>query len=348
MKLFRRHFKGRPEKGARLCRRPAAARCGQLFGLENRGRLRLVEDDTAALRVFQTCSQQSGFTMVEVAISLAIIGIALVAIIGVLPIGMNVQRDNREVTVINQDATVFLEAISKGSSGVDDLTNYVFAITNFQTQFNPDGTPAGPAVTYGYTNFPSSLTNGANIIGLLSTPEYTDQNTGASIPSLIFGGYSNHIIASVRSLSGPAVEKPPQDNDIIRSDAFSYRIYCVNATLATDTNAFYRYDPWSAKSYSSNAPVIYNWNYWRAVNGTSPADVPGQSILWNREPSYALELSPNLHELRLTFLWPVRPNGKLGNGRQTYRTLVPGQLQRVFQNNLNLYFYQPQSFTAAP
>ena len=55
------------------------------------------------------------FTMVEVAISLAIIGIALVAIIGVLPLGMNVQRDNREATVINQDATVFIEAIRNGA-----------------------------------------------------------------------------------------------------------------------------------------------------------------------------------------------------------------------------------------
>ena len=50
--------------------------------------------------------------MVEVAISLAIIGIALLGIIGVLPLGMNAQRDNREDTVINQDATVFTEAIS--------------------------------------------------------------------------------------------------------------------------------------------------------------------------------------------------------------------------------------------
>ena len=46
----------------------------------------------------------SGFTMVEIAICLAIIGIALVSIIGVLPIGMNTQRDNREETIINQDA----------------------------------------------------------------------------------------------------------------------------------------------------------------------------------------------------------------------------------------------------
>ena len=47
--------------------------------------------------------------MIEIALSLAIIGFALVAIIGVLPIGMNVQKDNREATIVNQDATVLHE-----------------------------------------------------------------------------------------------------------------------------------------------------------------------------------------------------------------------------------------------
>src|SRR2546428_5718272 len=39
-------------------------------------------------------SAQGGFTMIEIAIALAVIAFALVAIIGVLPIGLNVQRDN--------------------------------------------------------------------------------------------------------------------------------------------------------------------------------------------------------------------------------------------------------------
>ena len=77
--------------------------------------------------------------MVEIAICLAIIGFALVAIIGVLPIGMNTQRDNREETIINQDATVFIEAIRSGARGLDDLTNYVYAITNYWTEYNSDG-----------------------------------------------------------------------------------------------------------------------------------------------------------------------------------------------------------------
>ena len=54
----------------------------------------------------------AAFTMIEIAICLAIIGFALVAIIGVLPLGMNTQRDNREETIINQDATVLLPPTS--------------------------------------------------------------------------------------------------------------------------------------------------------------------------------------------------------------------------------------------
>src|SRR5258708_4065199 len=72
---------------------------------------------------------QSGFTMVEIALALGILAFALVAIIGVLPSGMKVQRENREDPLINQDASYLLEAIRSGSKGVDELTNYVESIT---------------------------------------------------------------------------------------------------------------------------------------------------------------------------------------------------------------------------
>ena len=74
---------------------------------------------------FPKSRRAKAFTMMEVAISLAIIGIALVAIIGVLPIGMNVQQDNRQETIIGQDASVLIEDIRNGALGGDDLTNYV-------------------------------------------------------------------------------------------------------------------------------------------------------------------------------------------------------------------------------
>jgi prepilin-type N-terminal cleavage/methylation domain-containing protein len=260
------------------------------------------------------------FTLVEIAISLAVIGIALVGIIGVLPLGMREQRDNREQTVINQDATIFLDAITRGARGLDDLTNYVFAITNYWTKYNSGAVPSATtgANGYGYSassvTWPSPplnssfnpITNGLRIIGVLSTPEFLDLN-GYPTNNLFSGGYSNHIVAYVRSISGPATEKPPQDNPILQQDAFSYKIFCVNAPFAMDTNIF---------NLSSDQQI------------------------------YAQQLAANLHELRLTFLWPILPNGGIGTGHQTYRATVPGAIAQD-PNNGSLYFYQ-QSFTNTP
>jgi type II secretory pathway pseudopilin PulG len=248
----------------------------------------------------------TGFTMVEVAISLAIIGVALVGIIGVLPLGLRTQRDSREDTIINQDATVFTEAVSKGARGANDLTNYVYAITNWWTLYNPNGSVNKadvngytPAAAYAYgTPVPSmEITNGGNIVGLLSMPEYTD--TGFNPTNNLFsGGYSNHVIAYVRSISGPAVEKPPQNSQILQQDSFSYRIFFANAPVA--------------------AATIYP------------------------------NLQANLHELRLTFEWPLLPNNSVGRSRLTYRAMIAGQMLQTNSLGQLLYFYQPQSFGISP
>jgi type II secretory pathway pseudopilin PulG len=301
----------------------------------------------------------SAFTMVEVAISLAIIGIALVAIIGVLPLGMNVQRDNREATVINQDATVFIEAIRGGARGLDDLTNYVYAITNHWVKFVAGGglgatssgndgfSLQGSQITK-ISNPPFfPITNGLRIVGLLSTPELTDLNFNPA-DNLVNGGYSNHVTAYVRSLSGPAVEKPPQDNALIQADSFTYVLYSVNAGMAATIPP-----AWQAQSYNPGDQVYYpsppNAILWQATATTSPGDQPGAPAPtpWTQN-FYSKQLGGNLHELRLTFLWPVRPNGKLGTGRQTYRALVAGQIMQTNSLNQPLYFYQSQSFTNTP
>jgi prepilin-type N-terminal cleavage/methylation domain-containing protein len=268
----------------------------------------------------------AGFTMVEIAICLAIIGIALVGIIGVLPIGLNTQRATREETVINQDVAVLLPIIKQGSTGADDLTNYVYAITNNWTLYNSDGSinKAGQNGYSGYVdgnapnvfispNAPSGspysstfITNGANIIGLLSTPEFTYPNGVPAANLYEMSGYSNHITAYVRSMSGLAAEKPPQNNNILVSDAFAYQIVIVNAPVALETNNF-----------NFNTP--YNKQLWQ-----------------------------NQRELRMTYYWPQLPNGKTGAFRQTFRRTIAGQLGTNFLNGQFLYFYQPQTFGLNP
>ena len=207
----------------------------------------------------------AGFTMVEIALCLAIIGFALVVIIGLLPQGMNAQRANREKTIINQDATVFVEAIRNGARGADDLVNYVYAITNYQTQY-----PAGatlPPTPIGSTN----LTSGANIVGLLSTPEFTDIN-GLALSDLTGGGFSNHVVAYVRSVSGPAVEKPPQNNTLMVNGSFTYRIICENVPVAVKPNSSY------STNLQANLHDLQLTFIWPQLpNGNLPPQHPSQA-----------------------------------------------------------------------
>jgi type II secretory pathway pseudopilin PulG len=274
--------------------------------------------------------------MMEIAICLAVIGIALVAIIGVLPIGMNVQQSNRQETIIGQDATVFMEAIRNGSLGLDDLTNYVYAISNYWSEFdtlNNGGKVLNTGVngyTYNpwvvannyYTQYGTGISNGAIIVGLMSTPEFTFNNGNPAAGVLYsqpgFQVYSNHVIVYCRSVSGLAIEKPPQDNQILQQDTFSYRVFCVNAPPAPNTNDYL------------------------TPNGIT---------------AYDTEMFNSLHELRLTFMWPQLANGHLGSGRETFRTEVAGQLLHQplgspFGNpfstiwyNSNYWCYLPETFT---
>ena len=254
---------------------------------------------------------QSAFTMIEIAISLAVIGFALVAIIGVLPTGMNVQRQNREETIINQDAAVFASAIRQGARGLDDLTNYVYAITNYWAVWdtNAPGTTTPPITSgldgYVWTNSDVRsitpppflpLTNGFRIVGLMSRPKYDQYQ----LPSDRFR--SNHVVAFVHALSGPASEKPPQANLEVKADAFSYRMICENLTIAAD-------------------------------DGNTP---------------HGHQLTNSFRELRLTFRWPLSPTGVAGNGRQTFRTQVGGHLLTTNDVGHVLYFFEPQTFAQLP
>src|SRR6266498_4220672 len=111
-------------------------------------------------RTRRNSSQESAFTMVEIAISLAIIAFALVAIIGVLPLGLDVQKENRQETIINQDAGYFMDAIRNGARGLEDLTNYVLEIRRYVQEYDASTNPVGGQVSNSYT-FGFSARNGA-------------------------------------------------------------------------------------------------------------------------------------------------------------------------------------------
>lgn len=275
------------------------------------------------------------FTMIEIALCLAIIGFALVAIIGVLPTGLSVQKDNREETIINYEANFLMDAIRSGAQGQDDLTNYVICITNIATTYringnvtNVSGNPAfytfqndtAPNATdlngtFVRTNF---LSVGSHIVGLLTTPKYIAIN----------GGFiSNYISADFRGISGPAVDQGTSQDS--KDFAFRYR---VEPELVQ-----------YGDSYGGATGHDFSW-----TNLTAP-NLTAYEFAW-RSNNFLLaaNLQANLSELRLRFRWPVLANGKTGTGRQVFRTAVGGSIakQSVLAKgqNITLWFAQPLGY----
>lgn len=141
---------------------------------------------------------RSAFTLIEIALSIAIVAFALVAIIGILPTGLEVQRENREDTIINQEGPKFIEALRAGSTNLFTLTNHVewidlFIDTNFIRR------------VYGTNLTPRE------IIGFFSTPKYVDDGTGTNTLRL-------SLRAKIRAESGPLAAEAANVRDL----AFSY------------------------------------------------------------------------------------------------------------------------------
>src|SRR5438874_1157571 len=153
----------------------------------------------------------AAFTMVEIAISLGVIAIALVAILGVLPTGVRVQRDNREDTILNQEGVFWVEAIRSGSKGLDYLTNYVDTITISNRLGSTNFYNLAGTVTPTGNKLPI-LTNGQTIIGLLTYPKITFDASKNPL--------TNRVTARVRAITGSAMEKSKSARDM----AFAYQI----------------------------------------------------------------------------------------------------------------------------
>lgn len=260
---------------------------------------------------------RNAFTMIEIAISLAVIAFALVAIIGVLPTGMNVQKDNREDTIINQDGPYWLEAIRNGARGLDYLTNYVESITihSFSgnssvtiTHYNPESFPnvSGPG------NLVPDLLTGERIVGLLTIPKYCPTNAAGVFTT-------NEVSARVHALTGAAVEQGTNSSDL----GFAYQLQVENVPFS----AF----AFSTFSFSTNDPSPDNLarsNRFLAIQqmGTYFADTNG-----------------NAHELRLTFNWPLRPDGTGGPNLQRFRVFVSSR-QTNFPGTDN-WFFMPREYS---
>jgi type II secretory pathway pseudopilin PulG len=271
---------------------------------------------------------EGGFTMVEIALSLAIIGFALVAIIGILPAGMSVQKDNLEQTIINLDGAYLMNAIKSGARGQNDLTNYIISInqTNVTVvtsgKFPPNFGPNYVNQTVNILTYPNPLLQSAsNIIGYLSVPKYAPYVPGSQG---VQGFWSNSTVAVFRAINAPAT-----DQGVSRSDqGFSFEYQVTVEVIPTGESPYEYTDRGQTNlmspAYATNTPFA--------------------------SQALAEALQDNLYEIRLTYRWPVLPNGSVGNGKQIFRSSVAASYPYIYEpNNFNVpgqWLLQPQIYSA--
>lgn len=239
------------------------------------------------------------FTMIEIALALGVVAFAMVALIGVLPTGLTVQKDNLEDTIVNEDGTLLLEAIRSGSRGADELTNFFDSITVSNRQ-------DGSIVFTNDSKAARFLTNGAAIVGLLSSPKYFVGTDKALV--------QNQVTAKMRAMSGSTLSRDPALKDF----AFSYQ-----ATV-------------EVVPFQLLPPEATN----DRQEGLSKIDQEARAA--NRRLNE--QMSVNSWEVRLHIQWPLyldKGQWRVGGNRKVFRTFVAGQMVR--QNGLS--YIIPNTFT---
>lgn len=285
-------------------------------------------DARRAARFSRRFANARGFTMVEVALSIAIVAFAMVAIIGIMPTGFEAQRLNREETIINQDGTYLMEAIRGGALELDSLTNFVDSIVIS----NHMGNIRSVGISEGVNRFRRAvpLVNGHFIIGMLSTPhlEVVDiRRNGAVIYS------TNEVAALVRAMSGSAGERFRESD--FQENSFSY--------LLTSRIVPYQASP--IGPFASNSTTLTSTN----------------------RVALSANISSNLFDVQLKFRWPVTkvqttgsggvPNiqYRVGKNEMVFRSLVSGSLiptngvpflsVRDPRNDVPLYYFNDKDYT---
>ncbi|RME91966.1 MAG: hypothetical protein D6766_10920 [Verrucomicrobia bacterium] len=175
--------------------------------------------------------------MVEIAISIAVVAFALVAIIGVLPTGFQVQRENREDTIIGQEGMLWTEAIRNGALGMDYLTNHVEFIQRIERR--------GTQVQTNTYRFGRDYWRGWEIIGLLTWPKYEEDQNG--------NWRMVRSQALVRALTGSAADLAPT-NQLAFTYLLEVEAMPFNPFTPTQTN-------WNAGGLSPEETLVRS-NYW--------------------------------------------------------------------------------------
>lgn len=297
----------------------------------------------------------AAFTMVELALCIAIVAFAMVAILGVLPLGLSVQKQNREETIVDQEAPMWVDIIRRGGIGWDEVTNYVDYVLVERTAVNSGGGTRvfgfrGPFYS---TEFSLPAPNAilqtpGDIVSLLSIPRF-EADQGVI--------YSNRITAVCRSFSGTFNSQiRPDRTPTFRpderqlDDAFRYQIQ-VELTPASSLPAL-----GLDAATALNSPEVRSGGFLSALRLNTNLVEALRDPFQLQNASQDL-FAATLYDLRLTFRWPVFRVGNevaVGPGQRVIRAQVFGKprFAIVNPNNINAVYWpgtplRPRRFDGA-
>lgn len=279
----------------------------------------------------QSRASESAFTMAELALCIAVVAIAMVAIIGVLPLGMNVQKQNKEDTIINQDAQILLDAIRTASASGTTITNFQ---RNSLDVAN---------LLWGYSNAADYLTNFVDYVVVTNVfgksywrgPWYLKETGGEagdpSLPALMDG----HLF--LNALLTPRVET--NSNRFITNTVW--------AQMRPITSPVSDYPASLNQKTGPTVDQRFDHLFRYIVTAEVGPALPVHADLYEGlDYERVRQLTNCVYELRLTFQWPVtaqvpdihesgtRPY--VGPNRRTFRTILSGNLEtKVIRNSAN-------------
>jgi type II secretory pathway pseudopilin PulG len=281
-------------------------------------KLRSLQDNRAA-----------AFTMVELALCVAIVAIAMVAIIGVLPAGLNVQRQSREEALLTQDAELLMGALRAGNISASELTNYVERITITRRQLN-----GAPVVQRFHTSIVQpppagsfEITEPFQIIGLVSRPKYTRDFNGpgglaitTNLIQIQMRGISGSMSDKPVSVPGRAVTLGAERND------FAFR-YLVTVEIGTGDVMGVR--SWPGQPVAALGNQVPQPGVLAPEGNALPVGAgvpPGTAVVTDIRLIYEWPLIPSAN--------PARPDDvRLGPNRRVFATQVPGRPQSLLIDN---------------
>ncbi|MBN8246959.1 MAG: type II secretion system protein [Verrucomicrobia bacterium] len=276
--------------------------------------------------------RQAGFTMVELALCIGIIAFAMVAIMGVLPSGLSVQKQNREDTIMDQEGAQWINILKNGHGGWGDLTNYLDNIVVERRM--AVGLQSGSAVTYGFRgrffnetiqNPITNLSSASLIVSLLSLPKL-EADSGEV--------FSNRVTAVVRAMAGsqnaqirPTLDPGFEPSSAQLDDAFRYQMEVELTPVASNPSLdMTAEDPSFTNLFTLESIQSGGWlNAYRLDPDNVLQVFKGRGV--NR--SDVDPLAATLYDLKLTFRWPVFKVGneyRVGAGSRTFRTQLAGRL----------------------